>query len=121
MKKLSLLIILSFAFLFSFSQKRLTLNDEKQIITRAVTELNDAFARPDGIMYKKIAALNLSGTYIYDVTIRNKGAVATVFSVNSGDNDIKIQNRIKDLIYEYKLSFNMLKGKSYKFRYTLNF
>lgn len=121
MKKITLVALLLLASVLVFSQKRVTLDDEKEIVNQAVTELNSAFSVPDGVMYKRLAGYSLSGTYIYDVTVRNKGSIATVFSVNSGENDIKIQNFIKDLIYEYRLSFNMVKGKSYKFRYSLTF
>ena len=56
-----------------------------------------------------------------DITIHEKGKVATVFVVSNKGGAIKQQNLVKDFVKEFRLSFKMPKGKDYKFQYIFKF
>ena len=56
-----------------------------------------------------------------DISIREKGNVASVFAVERENGTIDSQNRLKDYIMEFKFNFKVPKGKYYKVRYTFNF
>ncbi|MEQ8907847.1 MAG: hypothetical protein RIC95_01530 [Vicingaceae bacterium] len=74
----------------------------------------------EGNLEKATGETELSGTFVYDLTIRKKGEVASVFKVES-DAPIKVQNYVKDYMKALKFPFKMPKNKSYKFRYEFNF
>ncbi len=62
----------------------------------------------------------INGTFTFDITIREKGEVATVFSVKR-DGEVEDHNHLKDFIKAYKFHFKMPKSKSYKFQYKFQF
>lgn len=120
MKPLIIALIFAVSSLQLFAQKKITLIDKQQIIEYAVAELDQSITDPKGVLNKSISPYKLvPGTYIFDVTIRGKGETATVFVVNDGENDIKTQNYLQDLLKAYRYNFKMKKGKLYKFQYTI--
>lgn len=121
-KRFFLLIVLLSTQLTIFSQSKVTLTDQQLIIEQAERELNDAFSPPEGELYKAISSIPVSNnTYIFDITIQNKGEITTVFAVNPGEGDIVVRNKLENIIRQYKLSFKMPKNKRFKFQYSINY
>ena len=113
------LILLLFA-ASAFGQKKQMVEYRENIVVRAMAELDSLLVDTGGDFFKQLAELNISGQYVFDITLREKGVVATVFVVNDGINPIPMQNSLKDLLKRYRFSFRVPKGKSYKFQYTFN-
>ncbi len=120
MKKL-ITIVLMMISIASFAQKKQLVESVDNIVNKAVTELDSVSSGPAGALYKEITESGIKGHYVFDITIREKGFVATVFVVNETENPVYMQNRLKDLVKRYRFSFKVPKGKSYKFQYTFHF
>ncbi len=120
MKKMITIALIMFS-IASFAQKKQLVESVVNVVNKAVAELDSVTLAPAGVLYKEISENGIKGHYIFDITIREKGFVATVFVVNEGENQISLQNRLKDIIKRYRFSFKVPKGKSYKFQYTFNF
>ncbi|GAB1403319.1 MAG: hypothetical protein PHX54_13500 [Lentimicrobiaceae bacterium] len=116
------LMILGFILLnlAGFSQKYSAAETEGNYIEMARAELNSALSQQDSKLNKAISEAGISGNYVFDISIRGKGEVSTVFIVNTGSQSIKMQNALKDIIKAYRFSFKLPKGKSYKFQFTFN-
>ena len=118
MKKFFLTFIVITLGISSYSQKKELIEDKDQIHERAKAELELAQAPPEGSLYLFIQEHNIKGEYTYDITIREKGDVATVFSVGNNNGTIDSQNKLKDFLLTLEFNFKMPKGKYYKFRHT---
>lgn len=103
-----------------FGQKKQMIEYRENIVEKAIAELDSVSSAPNGLLYKEIVESGIRGHYVFDITIREKGFVATVFIVNEGENSIPMQNRLKDIVKRYRFSFKVPKGKSYKFQYPFN-
>jgi hypothetical protein len=90
-------------------------------VKQAISELVLAMSPPKGSLYLFGIENKLIGSFTYDLTIRKKGEMATVFVVSTEGGTIKMQNMLKDRLKVFRFSFKMPKGKSYKFQYTLQF
>jgi hypothetical protein len=120
MKRLFVLCLL-LPVLYASGQKKPFYQIKDEIIGKAIAELDSVSSAPGSAFFKEISESNLSGTYVFDITLRERGEVATVFVVNEGANQIAMQNRLKDIVKRYRFGFRVPKGKSYKFQYTFNF
>lgn len=116
-----LLFILAVAAIASYAQKKELIEDKNLIIERAKAELGLAMSPPEGAIYLWTLKNPIQGSYTYDISIREKGEVMSVFAVGNENGTIKAQNNLKDLILTLRLNFNMPKGKSYKFQHTFVF
>ncbi|HPG33164.1 MAG: hypothetical protein H6541_07415 [Lentimicrobiaceae bacterium] len=118
--KQGLTIVLIMLALATFGQKKQLVEYRDHIVTKAIAELDSALVTPKCDLYRQIAESGIQGEYVFDITLREKGVIATVFVVNDGVNGIPQQNRLKDIVKRYRFSFKVPKGKSYKFQYTFN-
>lgn len=114
----AILILVAIA---TFGQKKQLVEYRENVVEKAIAELDSASAAPEGAIFEKVTEAGIKGHYVFDITIREKGFVATVFVVNDGENPIPMQNRMKDIIKAYRFSFKVPKGKSYKFQHEFNF
>ena len=121
MKKNLLIITLLFASLTAFTKKRATIETRHEVVEAAKKEFSQAMQAPLGELYLFKQENNITGEYTIDITIHEKGKVATVFVVSNNGGTIKHQNLVKDFIKEFRLSFKMPKGKDYKFQYIFKF
>jgi len=123
MTKKILLSILMIAALSGFAQKkkRVLIEAKDKVIAEAVNELNTAMQAPDGNIYEFAVENNISGKFTFDITIHEKGLVATVFVVDNDGVSIKSQNALKDFIKDFRFEFKMPKNVDYKFQYVFNF
>jgi hypothetical protein len=110
--------LLSFA---SFAQKKVLIESKEAIIEEATKELDAAMQPPEGSLYLFKLENNIKGEYIIDITIREKGDIASVFMAGSEGTDIKMQNLVKDKVRLFEFNFKMPKGKTYKFQYIFKF
>lgn len=116
-----LLIILTSVSAQAQKKKKMLLEDRDVIIQTAIHELDSAMMAPEGELYLFAQENNIAGEYIFDITIREKGEVASVFVAGSTGGTIKSQNMFKDKVKEFSFHFKMPKGNTYKFQYTFRF
>ncbi len=102
----------------SVAQKKVHLSDKEVIIEYAYLELEESMK--SGEFYEFGQKTGIKGEFTFDITIREKGEVSTIFAVKR-EGEVKDQNKLKDFIKDYKFQFKMPKGKSYKFQYTFQF
>jgi hypothetical protein len=121
MKKSLLLALLLSIGTTTYSQKKELIEDKDNIESRAKSELELAMRPPEGSIYRFVQKYNIKGEYTYDITIREKGDIATVFVIGNNNGTIDAQNRLKDFLMEFEFNFKMPKGKYYKFRYSFAF
>lgn len=100
------------------AQKRL-LSDQQEVTNAAIHAIEVSMS--NGHLFELKEKYQITGTYVFDITIRKKGEVAAVFAVENNGGTIAFQNRIKDTIKEMKMGFKMPKNKNYKFTYQFNF
>lgn len=113
-------MILSLITMGISAQKPQLISDETLVIQTAIEELNLSVTDSDGVLNQFITEHQIKGNYTFNLTIREKGEVATVFAVSDLNNDIKIQNLLKDKLKSFRFNFRMPKGVLYKFQYTFN-
>lgn len=113
------LIFILFFSIQSQGQKRL-IQEYNQVVEAAKAEL-DSMMKQAGSLQTEAKEVNVKGEYILDVTIHEKGKVLSVYMVSSDADDVKMQNRAKDLVRRVEFGFKVPKGKTYKFQYTFSF
>lgn len=120
MKK-TILFSLMLVGMSAFSEKWPRISDQDEIIKTARAELDTALMAPEGELYLFATENNIQGTYIFKISIREKGRVASVNIVERKQGEIKDQNRLKDAVMDYRFGFKMPKGRIYKFEYEFSF
>jgi hypothetical protein len=121
MKKTLLILLLTAFALSAWSQKKTLIEDKDQIHAQAIAELEQAMTAPEGSIYLYAQEHGLKGEYTYDLTIREKGDVATVFAHGHNNGHLHMQNKMKDFLMEFQFNFKVPKGKNYKIKYTFKF
>ncbi len=101
-----------------FAQKKPHLSDKETVIEYAYLELDESMKNGDFFEWGQ--ETGVKGEFTFDITIRDKGEVATVFAVDR-KGEVKDQNDLKDFLKDYRFNFKMPKTKSYKFQYTFQF
>jgi hypothetical protein len=120
MKKAIFILLLTVAATTAWSQKKVLIENKDQIIEQARLEIEQALTPPEGPIYLFVQEHSIKGEYTYDITIREKGDVATVFSVGNMNGTIEGQNKLKDFLLNFEFSFKVPKGKYYKFRHIFS-
>ncbi len=101
------------------AQKALISNPD-EVAEAAIKEF-DVAMQPEGVLYKLKEKQQLKGSYIFDIIIKEKGQVVSVFVVENEGGTLDFQNLLKDAVLAMKMDFKMPKGKRYKFTYKFNF
>jgi hypothetical protein len=91
------------------------------LVQQAVSQLEASLQSPEGELYQFANENQLKGTFVFDISIRKKGEVSTVFVVSSENATIPMQNLLKDRIKTFKFKLDIPKKTTYKFRYTFMF
>ena len=73
-----------------------------------------------GKLREYIQKQNISGIFIFDITLHKKGEVATVFAASDERTDIRSQNLLKDYIRQMRFDVKIAKDQRIKFRYTFD-
>ena len=119
--RLLLTLIISMTFAFAIGQKRPLVEDYSRVVEMARHDIENSMKGPEGELFLYVQELNLTGKYDFDITLHEKGEVATVFVKGKEGGTIKMQNNLKDFVKAMKFSFKMPKGKDYKFNHVFNF
>lgn len=122
-KSLVLICLLLFSAFIAGAQskKKPLMHSKENVITAATKELDQSLLPPEGALYVWATENNIQGKYYFDITVRGKGEVATVFCADREGGSIQDQNKLKDAVKYYEFNFKLPKGKSYKFKYTFDF
>ena len=121
MKTIFLTAFLIASTLMLNAENRPLLETKEEIIKQATLDLDNAMTAPEGGLFKFGKKYNIKGTYTFQLTIRDKGDIVSVFVVEQKEGNIAAQNKLKDAVFDYRLSFKMPKNKDYKFNYTFKF
>jgi len=103
------------------SKKKPLMHSEEDVISAARNELDQSLLAPEGSLYVWATENSIQGKYYFDITVKNKGEVATVFCSDREGGSIDEQNKLKDAVKYFEFNFKLPKGKSYKFKYTFDF
>ena len=120
-KYLLAFLVLSLCIQQGYTQENNYSSPDDPFVRRAISELESALSSPEGSLYQFGTENSIQGSFTFDLTIRNKGEMATVFSVTTEGGTLKMQNMLKDKLKAFRFSFKMPKGNSYKFQYTFQF
>lgn len=119
--RLTLILVLFTLSLSTWAQKKILIESKEEIIETATKELTQAMQPPEGSLYLFQQEFAIKGEYIFDITIREKGTVASVFVAGNEGGSIQQQNLVKDKVKAFEFSFKLPKGKTYKFQYIFDF
>jgi hypothetical protein len=103
----------------SIAQKNTSLTNPDEITAAAVQYFE--YSLKEGELFKLAEKHQITGAYEFDVTIRERGEVASVFVVDREGGSLAFQNLVKDAVMKMKLGFKMQKGKRYKINYKFQF
>lgn len=95
--------------------------DNDSLQSKAINQLNTDLENPESDLSKNIIKLNITGIYLFDLTIQKKGQIVTIFAESDDKTDIPKQNALKDLLLKYKFKDIVISpNQRLKFRYTFN-
>ncbi|MCB2222387.1 MAG: hypothetical protein KQI35_18530 [Bacteroidetes bacterium] len=120
MKK-AICLLLAILSLSAYAGKKPLIEDYDKVVATAIKEIEQAMEAPEGELYLFAKENEISGTFSFDITLHEKGLVATVFVKSNEGGTIKSQNMLKDYVKAMKFEFKMPKGKDYKFNYIFKF
>lgn len=118
MKQLLTILLIASASL-SFGQREY-LEDRDEIVRRAAAEL-DAAMRPEGTLYKAVLKEQLTGSYLLQISLGDKGDIRSVQVLDRQGGDIPSQNRFKQLVHSARFNyFKTAKGRQYRFEHRFD-
>jgi len=103
------------------SQSRTLLTDEAEVRNVVTAELDEVFSSEDFLSRKAKDYGNVSGSLIIDVSILEKGKVATFFKAGGDIANIDFVSFVSDYILKHKFKFKLNKKLRYKIRYQAFF
>lgn len=98
---------------YATAQKVPYLQEQEEVVQHAKAFLDEQMTAD---LLQWAQKYGVSGNFLLDITVRNKGEVATVF-VARASGELKSQNALKDYVFDLKFPFKLPKGKSFKFSY----
>lgn len=92
-------------------------------VTQSLKSQLDAMATEEkGILRVFCSRNNISGLFVFDITIQGKGDVLTVFMVSQNPEDISQKNLLKDKLHTLRFdNIKLAKNERVKFRHSLQF
>ncbi len=100
-----------------FSQAK----DEASVIAAARAQL-DEMSSPEGELTKFFTKNNITGEFVFDMTLQGKGDVVTVFMVSRNAGKARENTIFKDKMHSLKFrDIKIAKKQRVKFRHTLTF
>lgn len=102
-------------------QKLPLIDNYDNVVELAKQEIEQSMQSPDGGLFLFTQENGISGTYDFDITLHEKGLVATVFVKSNEGGTIQMQNKLKDYVKRMEFNFKMPKGKDYKFNHIFKF
>jgi len=120
--KRTLIILLMCSFVTAaYSGKKPLIEGKDEVTEAATKELSEQMNAPEGVFYLFKTEHNIRGEYMMDITVHDKGTVASVFVAGREGGDIQSQNKVKDFVKDYEFGFKLPKGKKYKFQFIFKF
>ena len=104
-----------------YAGKKPLIEHPDEIKAAAIAELDTAMMAPDGLIYLFAQKQLIKGTFVMDITVYEKGKVATVFVQSNEGGSLASQAKLKDFIKDYEFNFKTPKGKKYKLTYEFQF
>ncbi len=105
----------------------LQVNAQKKVYS-TTNEVAEASAKvfailmePDGDLYKLKQEYQITGAFVLDISVGDKGKIVAIFAVKREEGSVDHQNKLRYALMERKLGFKTVKGKRFKFRYKFNF
>ena len=88
----------------------------------ASEEFVSAMTPPEGSLHVFGQEFNIQGSYAFKISVGDKNKVTSVFVLEREGGEIKLQNKVKDAVKDFKFdTFKVPKGKHYNIKYTFNF
>lgn len=94
--------------------------DKNEIIDSAIQQLDNDLLSPESSLMKNISKRQISGLYLFNITIQKSGEVISVFARSDDKTNISMQNMLKDIILRYKFDVTVPKNERIKFTYTFD-
>lgn len=95
--------------------------DNDTLPLTAIKQLNAEIVNLESSLLKSITDQNITGMYLFDITVQKKGQIVTVFAESDEKTDIPKQNALKDILFKYKFKDLVIApNQRLKFRYTFN-
>lgn len=94
--------------------------DENAILDFAIQQLDNDIQSPESSLMKSINKKQISGLYLFNITIQKSGEVVSIFTRSDDKTNIAMQNMLKDIILKYKFDVTVPKNERIKFTYTFN-
>lgn len=95
--------------------------DTDSLQISAVKQLNADLNSPESALYKNIVKQNITGIFLFDITVQKKGQIVTIFAASDEKTNIPFQNALKDILLKYKfINVDVPANQKLKFRYTFN-
>lgn len=101
------------------AQKNVLLQDEATIQERAREALS-AQLQPGTKLYGAVVKEKLTGRYTLQISFYNKGEISSVFVIGATGNDLRSQNRFKELVRQLRLPLKTPKGSQYRVEQEFN-
>lgn len=101
------------------AQKRPELNTQAAVDEHVSNVL--AAEKAQGKLAELALELGLRGSFVFDITVGDKGTVQTVFLVESTMESIPARNQLKAYLMGLRFDFKVPKNKRFKTRQTLEF
>jgi hypothetical protein len=113
-------LILILAFIPSLIvAQTITLSNAEEVVTTAIAEFDASMK--NGQMKEFKTESGVEGIYVFEITIKAKGQIASVAIVERKEGTVAHQNVIKDYLMKYQFGFKTPKKSLYKFQYEFNF
>lgn len=117
--KATLLLLFVTTISFIQAQKKPFYNEEEEVIEAAYKNLD--YNMKEGIIKAWAEKTQPKGSYTLELTIKHKGEVVTVGTIDRKGGDIPTQNSLKNFMKNYRFPFKMPKERSFKFNYEFQF
>ena len=115
-----LLVILSITNHVTLAQS--ASSPEQEQIAADVRAQLDAMAGDNGILRQFCTKNEITGTFVFDMTIQGKGDVLTVFMVARDGENVAQKNLLKDKLHTLRFeNIRLPKNQRVKFRHSLQF
>jgi hypothetical protein len=94
--------------------------NENAILDKAVDQLDSDLLNPESSLSKTIIKKQISGLYLFNISIQKNGEVVSIFTQSDDKTNIQMQNVLKDIILNYRFDVSVPKNERLKFAYTFD-
>lgn len=120
MKYVTTLLLIVFSLSLT-AQKKQLIESQEEVQKLASADFKKSMSAPDGELFLFGKENNIKGTYVFKVTLGDKGKVTSIFVLSRNGGTIAMQNKVKDAVMETRFSFKLPKNKDYSLEYKFIF